>query len=78
MSMIASIKVGYKVTLLYQLLTIFDIEGRYIRAYAEMKNQKIGCRGIDFCWKHHSLYAIKILKPIREGDEGKYAKVDGI
>ena len=42
MGMITSIKVGYKVTLVEQLLSIFDIEGGFLRAYSERQKQKRG------------------------------------
>ena len=75
---ISSIKVGYKVTLLDQLLPIFDIEGRYIRAYAKRKNQNRGCKVIDFGGNPHLLDSTRILKPIWEDYEGKCVGVDGI
>ena len=78
MGMIASIKVGYTVTLLEQLWYIFDIEGGYLRASAKRKNQKRGRKGIGFCGTYHLLDATGILKPIWEDDEGKYSRVDRI
>ena len=64
MGMIASIKVGYKVTLLEQLLSIFDIEGGYLRAYAERNKQNRGCKGVDFGGRRHFLDEMRILKTI--------------
>ena len=76
MGMIDSIKVGYKVTLLEKILSIFGIEGGYLRAYSERKKSKRGCKGIDLGGNPHLLDARKFLKPIWENDEGKYARVD--
>ena len=40
MGMISSIEVGYKATLIEQLLSIFDIEGGYLREY-DKRDKKI-------------------------------------
>ena len=78
MGIIASTKVGYKATLLEHLLSIFDIEGGYLRAYAKRKKQKRGCKGIEFGGNPHLLDVTRVLKPIWEEDEDKYSRVDGI
>ena len=64
MVMIFRIKVGYKVTLIEQILYIFDIEGVYLRTYAKKKKQKRGCKIIDFDGKPHLIDAMIIMKPI--------------
>ena len=66
MGMISSIKVGYKVTFLDQLLSIFDIEGGFLRAYVEKKKQNRGCKGTDFGGNPHLLDAMIIMKPLWE------------
>ena len=78
MGMISSIKVRYKFNLVDKILCIFDIEGGYQRAYAKRKKKKIGWKGINFGGKPRFLDAMRILKPIKEDDEGKYSRVDGI
>ena len=40
MDIISSIKVGYKVTLLEQLLSIFDTKWGYLREYAKKEESK--------------------------------------
>ena len=78
MGKIASIKVGYKVTLLDQIIYFFDIEGGYLTAYDERKKQKREYKGIDIGGKPHFLDAMIIMKPISEDDEGKYTRFSGI
>ena len=78
MDMISSIKVGYKVTLIDQLLSIFYIEGEYIRVYYKMKKQNIERKGIYFGAKPHFFHAMIFMKTIWEDDEVKYDIFDGI
>ena len=78
MCIVVSIKVGYKVTLLDKILSIFDIGRGYLRGYAESKKQERRCKDIDFGWKPHFIYSMIVLKPIWEGDDGKYSRADGI
>ena len=66
MSMIDITEVGYKVTLIEQILYIFYIEGGYLRACAKIKKQNRGCKGIDFGGKNHFLGEMMIIKPIWE------------
>ena len=75
MSTIDSIKVGYKVSLIEKLLSIFDIKGVYLKAYAKRKKKK-RCKGIDFGDNPHLLDAMRIMKPIWEEYEGKDFRVD--
>ena len=78
MGISSSIKVGYKVTLLEQIISIFCIEGRHLRTYAKRKNKNKGHKGIEFGGRPHLLDAMIIMKPIWEDNEGKYTRVDGI
>ena len=68
MGMIFSIKVGYKVTLLDQILSIFDIGGGYLRVYDERKKQKRVLQGVEFFGKPHFVDAMRVMKPIWEYD----------
>ena len=78
MGVITSIKVGYKVTLLENLLYKFNIKGGYLRAYAKRKNQNRGYKRIGFVGNPHLLDRVIIIKPIWDYNEDKYARVDGI
>lgn len=75
--MIASLKVGYKAIMLGKLLDTFDSEGGFEGAAKERKQQKRGCRGLDFGGKATILDAMNILKEIWSRD-GKYAREGGI
>ena len=77
MGIIASIKVGYKVLMLNQLLDLFDEDGGYELAVERRKKQKPGCKGLAFGGKATVLDAIKILDSIWRKDS-TYAKKDGI
>ena len=78
MVMISSIKVAYKGKIVEQLLSIFDIEGGYLRAYDERKKQNRGYKGIEFGGKPHLIDTMIIMKLIWEDYKGKYSRVDGI
>ena len=77
MGMIASLKIGYKTTMLAILLDIFDEEGGYEDAARRRKLTRSGCRGLDVGGKATLLDAMLILDGIWKED-GKYATVDGI
>ena len=64
MCMITIIKVGYKVTLLEQILSSFDIERVYLGSYTEMRIQNRVFKGIYFDGKTHSLDSMRVLKHI--------------
>ena len=66
MGNISSIRVGHKVTLLKQLLSIFDIEGGYLRVHGKTKKQHRGYKGIDFGGNTYLLDTMIIMKPIWE------------
>ena len=72
MGIISSIKVGYKVTLIQQLLYNFDTEGVYLWEYTKRRKKYIGCKGVDFGGKPDLIDAMIILKHIWEENECKY------
>jgi hypothetical protein len=77
MGMIATIKVGYKASLLRTLLKIFDEEGGFEKAAQQRRRQPPGCRGLAYGGKPTVLDAMEILNKIWDKD-GKYATMDGI
>jgi hypothetical protein len=48
MGIIASLKVGYKLSMLETLLAIFDVEGGYEKAAEACRCQKHGCKGFQY------------------------------
>ena len=77
MGTIASLKVGYKVSMLEMLLAIFDIEGCYVDVAAACRHQKPGCKGLQNGGKAHVLDAMNLVDNIW-GKKGKYASEDSI
>jgi hypothetical protein len=77
MGIIASLKVGYKLSMLEMLLTIFDVEGGYQQAAAARARQTRGCRGLQYGGKAHILDAMVLLDNIW-GRDGKYAAEDSV
>jgi DDE superfamily endonuclease/Tc5 transposase DNA-binding domain len=77
MGMIASLKIGYKVTMLHKLLEIFDGEGGFEGAANIRKTIRRGQRGLEYGGKATVLDAMKILKSLWDCD-GRYATEDGI
>ena len=77
MGMIAALKVGYRVTMLEQLLALFDVEGGFAAAATARAKQKDGCKGLAYGGKATVLDAIEILNSIWKGDN-KYARKDSI
>ena len=77
MGMIASLKCGYKLTMLEKLLAIFDAEGGYGRAAQARARAKKGTRGLVYGGKAHILDAMQMINDIWNTD-GKYARESGI
>ena len=78
MGMIASLKIGYKATMLNKLLRIFDNEGGYEGAAANRRRTiPRGQRGLDYGGKATILDAMNIMDSIWKVDQ-RYAKEDGI
>lgn len=77
MGIIASLKVGYKTSMLMQLLEIFDREGGYEEAARLRQSTRKGCRGLRLGGKATVLDAMHILDEIWKKD-ARYAKVEGI
>ena len=64
MGMIASIKVGYKTTLLRNLLSMFDIEGGYHDTARQIAHTPRGCKGLIYGRKETVLDTMIILDDI--------------
>jgi hypothetical protein len=78
MGITASLKVGYKLSMLVEtLLAIFDIEGGYEKAAEAHRHHKRGCKGLQYGEKAHVLYGMNLLDNIWSQD-GKYASEDSI
>jgi hypothetical protein len=77
MGMIASLKIGYKATMLQKLLDIFDAEGGYEGAANQRRTIRQGQRGLDYGGKATILDAMGILKSIWKEDQ-RYARQYGI
>jgi hypothetical protein len=77
MGIIASLKVGYKISMLEMFLAIFDVEGGYENAAAARRHQKPGCKGLQYGGKAHVLDAMNLLDNIW-GKDGKYASEDSV
>jgi hypothetical protein len=77
MGIIASLKVGYKLSMLETLLAIFDVEGGYEKAAEARRRQKRGYNGLQYRGKAHVLDAMNLLDNIWIQD-GKYASEDSI
>jgi hypothetical protein len=77
MGIIASLKVGYKLSMLETLLAIFDIEGGYEKAAKACRRQERGCKGLQYGGKAHVLDAMNLLDNIWSQD-GKYASEDSV
>jgi DDE superfamily endonuclease/Tc5 transposase DNA-binding domain len=77
MGMIASLKIGYKLTMLRKLLEIFDEEGGFEGAANTRRTIQRGQRGLEYGGKATILDAMLIMKNIWQADQ-RYAKEDGI
>jgi hypothetical protein len=66
---ISSLKLGYKLTLLHNLLDICDDPVAYAAAKTAGNHMKKGCKGISFGGKPHILDAMNILKRLWEGNK---------
>jgi hypothetical protein len=77
MGIIASLKVGNKLSMLETLLAIFDVEGGYEKAAKARRHQKRGCKGLQYGGKAHVLDAMNLLDNIWSQDD-KYASEDSI
>jgi len=71
MGIIASLKVGYKTSMLMQLLEIFDKEDGYEKAARLRQSTKKGCRGLRLGGKPTVLDAMHILDEMRREKDQK-------
>jgi hypothetical protein len=74
---IACLKVGYKVTMLENLLAICDDEALYDEPLLAGARARRGCKGLAYCNKAHVLDEMEILQPVWISDT-KYAKTESI
>ena len=77
MGMIASLKIGYQMTMLTILSNICKSKESYEEAVAAGKRLHRGCKSIYNGSKANVLDALQILKKIWEND-AKYATIDGV
>ena len=77
MGIIASLTVGYKTTLLRNLLSVFGMEWRYQNVARQRAQDPRGCKGLIYGGKATLLDAMMILNDILSADN-KYAEENGI
>jgi hypothetical protein len=77
MGIIASLKVGYKLSMLETLLATFDVEGGCKKTAKAHRRQKLGCKGLQYGGKACVLDTMNLLDNIWSQD-GKYASADSI
>ncbi len=78
MGMIASLKVGYRVSMLRKLLAICDDQELYKEALTAGTQSRNGCKGLSYCGKAHLLDAMVILDSCWSSDNSKYCSNDSI
>ena len=76
--MIASLKVGYRVSMLRKLLAICDDQELYEEALTAGTQAWNGCKGLSYCGKAHLLDAMVILDSCWSSDNSKYCSNDSI
>ena len=77
MGIIACLKVGYKITMLRKLLTLFDEDGGFQAVANARANARRGCKGLAVGGKAHVLDVMQILAKLWNEDR-KYARTQSV
>jgi len=76
--MIATLKIGYKLSMLSRLLEICHEPVAFAEAQRLAAHQKGGCKGLAYGCKPHLLDAMEICHELWNSADGKYSNTDSI